>query len=140
MKIEGRFTIMRRGFVFLIACLASITLLAGCVGPIWSAVLISDADSNFKAAKTVDAEKYAPYEYYKAEEFLHKARQKEAYGQFERAIDYAKIAKEMAIMAQKKAHDAKAQESGPTVVPLPTQGTPDVPDSSSEGAKQINTQ
>ncbi|MGB9600122.1 MAG: DUF4398 domain-containing protein [Myxococcota bacterium] len=107
---------------------------SGCVGPIWSAVLINDAASNFKAAKTVDAEKYAPYEYYKAEEFLHKARQKEAYGQFERAVDYAEIAKEMAIAAQKKSHDAKAQESGPSVI------NPPAPTDSTEKVNQINTQ
>ncbi|MCX7945042.1 MAG: DUF4398 domain-containing protein [Deltaproteobacteria bacterium] len=107
---------------------------SGCVGPIWSTALIMDASSNFKAAKTVEAEKYAPYEYYMAEEFLHKARQKEAYGQFERAIDYAKIAKNMAIAAQKKAHDAKAQESGPSVInPVPQE-------TNTEKINQINTQ
>ncbi len=109
-------------------------VMPGCVGPIWSAALIVDASSEFKAAKTVDAEKYAPYEYYKAEEFLHKARQKESYGQFERAVDYAKIAKEMAIAARKKSHDAKAQESGPSVI------NPFSPAAPSNSINQVNTQ
>lgn len=120
---------------------AILSLSAGCVGPIWSSVLIADAANNFKAAKTVDAEKYAPYEYYKAEEFLHKARQKEAYGEFERAIDYAKIAKEMAILAQKKAHDAKSRESGPSVVPQSIQPPESVPSLEPVSpVKEINTQ
>jgi|GEM_PF-1805301 len=111
---------------------------SGCVGPIWSAALIVDADSNFKAARTVEAEKYAPYEYYKAEEYLHKARQKQAYGQFERAVDYAKIAKDMAILAQKKSHDAKASESGPSTIP---QNSPNPPATSpsKDNVEQINT-
>ncbi|MCX7958027.1 MAG: DUF4398 domain-containing protein [Deltaproteobacteria bacterium] len=132
MKKEIRIIILNLMAMFLI-----LTFLGGCVGPIWSAALIVDATSNFKAAKTVDAEKYAPYEYYKAEEYLHKARQKEAYGQFERAVDYAKVAKEMAIAAQKKSHDAKAQESGPSVInPSDTAS----PEGTSEKINQINTQ
>lgn len=128
-------------YISLMGFLAILLFSGGCVGPIWSSVLILDAASSFKAAKTVDAEKYAPYEYYKAEEFLHKARQKEAYGQFERAVDYAKIAKEMADLAQKKSHDAKAQESGPSVVPPNIQSTGDAPPIEPVSpVKQINTQ
>ncbi len=119
--------------VFMVFIFASVSL-QGCVGPIWSAALIVDATSNFKAAKTVDAEKYAPYEYYMAEEYLHKARQKEAYGQFERAVDYAKVARDMAIAAQKKSHDAKAQESGPSVI------NPSGSEGPADKVNQINTQ
>lgn len=130
-----------RLYISPIGLVAILSLSAACVGPIWSSVLIADAASNFKAAKTVDAEKYAPYEYYKAEEFLHKARQKEAYGQFERAVDYAKIAKEMAILAQKKAHDAKAQESGPSVVPQSIQPPEEIPSLEPVSpVREINTQ
>lgn len=128
-RVRLRLSILIISGIFVISLFAS-----GCVGPIWSAVLINDAASNFKAAKTVDAEKYAPYEYYKAEEFLHKARQKESYGQFERAVDYAKIAKEMAILAQKKSHDAKAQESGPSII------NPATPGNSTQNVNQIDTQ
>ncbi len=130
-----------KSFIHFLVVLIVLFFATGCVGPMWSSVLIMDAASNFKAAKTVDAEKYAPYEYYKAEEFLHKARQKDAYGQFERAIDYAKIAKEMAILAQKKSHDAKAQESGPSIVPQNIQSPANIqsPEPVSP-VKQINTQ
>lgn len=127
---------MKKAFhlIFGFGLITYLSILQGCVGPIWSAALIMDATSNFKAAKAVEAEKYAPYEYYMAEEFLHKARQKEAYGQFERAVDYAKIARSFAIEAQKKSHDAKAQESGPSIInPLP-------PNNKSESVNQIDLQ
>ncbi len=120
--------------LFLMVVVSILAFLQGCVGPIWSAALIMDATSNFNAAKIVDAEKYAPYEFYMAEEYLHKARQKEAYGQFERAVDYAKIARDMALAAQKKSHDAKAQESGPSII------NPAMPENSSEKVNQIDTQ
>jgi len=124
--------------ILIVMVVLLLAFISGCVGPIWSSVLIQDADSNFRAAKVIGAEKYAPYEFYKAEEFLHKARQKQAYGQFERAVDYAKIAKEMAIAAQAKSHDAKASESGPSTIPQDLQNPPPVP-SQGENIKQINT-
>jgi hypothetical protein len=83
-------------------------LFYGC-GPVWSTTSIADAAGMLKAAEVVDAPKYAPYEYGCAEEYLHQARIKESYSQYERSIDYAKLALEFAKQAKEKAALARAE-------------------------------
>jgi hypothetical protein len=84
---------------------------AGC-GPIWSAAVIVDATGKFRTARDMDAKQYSPYEYYAAEEYLHKAREKESYAQYEQAVDYAKLA-----LAYSKAAIEKSQHAKSGLVP-----------------------
>ena len=48
------------------------------------------------AAKLAQADRYAPYEYTAAEEYLHKAREEAAYAEYEDAIEYGRKAEELA--------------------------------------------
>lgn len=93
--------------ILMLAAIAAGTLLAGC-GPIWSAAVIADASGKFRAAAANDAKQYSPYEYYAAEEYLHKAREKESYAQYERAVDYGKLALGYAKAALERSQHAKA--------------------------------
>lgn len=48
------------------------------------------------AAKLAQADRYAPYEYTAAEEYLHKAREEAAYAEYEDAIEFGRKAEELA--------------------------------------------
>ena len=98
---------MRTIFVCCALAVGAAALLGGC-GPIWSAAVIVDATGKFHAAKDMDAKQYSPYEYYAAEEYLHKARQKESYAQYELAVDYGKLALAYSKQAIEKSQSAKA--------------------------------
>jgi hypothetical protein len=107
----------RSGFLILVATLG--LALSSC-GPIWSGTLIADATGKYKAAEAADAKNFAPYEYYAAEEYLHKAREKESYSQYQRAVDYGKRALEFATKALEKSKQAKAAY----IQPMPQQAKP----------------
>jgi hypothetical protein len=73
---------------------------AGC-GPVeYISQVGNKAASAVSAAKLAQAERYAPYEYTAAEEYLHKAREEGGYAQYEDAIDYGRRAEEMANRAR----------------------------------------
>ena len=99
--------------------------LNGC-GPVWSAVVVADANGKYKAAEAMDAKTHAPYEYYAAEEYLHKAREKESYAQYERAVDYGKLALAHATKALEKSQAAKAG-SAPAALPTESPAMPAEP-------------
>ena len=48
------------------------------------------------AAKLAQADRYAPYEFTAAEEYLHKAREEASYAEYEDAIEYGHKAEELA--------------------------------------------
>src|SRR5258707_15332533 len=48
------------------------------------------------AAKLAQADRYAPYEYTAAEEYLHKAREEAAYAEYQDAIEFGRKAEELA--------------------------------------------
>jgi Domain of unknown function (DUF4398) len=48
------------------------------------------------AAKLAQADRYAPYEYTAAEEYLHKAREEAGYAEYEDAIEFGRRAEELA--------------------------------------------
>jgi hypothetical protein len=82
--------------------------LGGC-GPIVSTSMIMDAEAKLAAAKAAEAERYAPYEYTAAEEYLHKAHEEVGYADYGPAIDYAYKAAEAAERGTKRASDEKAK-------------------------------
>ena len=91
-----------------ILVLVSGSVLLGC-GPTQSTSLIMDADNQLEAAKSADAQKLAPYEYTAADAYLHKAREEQGYADYEvsigfaqKALDFAKQAKEISLQKVKE--------------------------------------
>lgn len=80
-------------------------VLASC-GPVESTAVINDARVALAGARAADGERYAPYEYESAEQYLEKAREERGYADFQVAITYARKAREMARQAQAKAQKA----------------------------------
>ena len=75
---------------------ASGVLLSGC-GPIEYINQVGvKAAGAVSAAKLAQADRYAPYEYTCAEEYLHKAREEASYAEYEDAIEYGRKAEELA--------------------------------------------
>jgi hypothetical protein len=78
----------------------AVASLSGC-GPIeYMSQVSSKAASAVSAAKLAAADRYAPYEYTAAEEYLHKAREEAAYAEYQDAIEYGRKAEELANRAR----------------------------------------
>lgn len=58
------------------------------------------AASAVSAAKLAQSERYAPYEYTAAEEYLHKAREEAGHAEYGDAIEYGRRAEELANQAR----------------------------------------
>ncbi|HVV16542.1 MAG TPA: DUF4398 domain-containing protein [Polyangia bacterium] len=69
------------------------------------------AASAVSAAKLASAERYAPYEYTAAQEYLHKAREEAGYAEYEDAIDYGHKAEDLANRARAIAVERMAKEA-----------------------------
>lgn len=85
-------------------------------GPVQSTSALIDADVELEGARAAGAATAAPYEFHSAEAYLHKAREKSGYAQYEAAIDLAARAREFAKDARKKAAAASNREQ-PEVAP-----------------------
>ena len=80
----------------------------GC-GPIeYLTSTTSRASKAVAAAKAVEADRLAPYEYYGAVEYLHKAREEAGYANFQVAVEFGRQA---ATLAQ-KARELAARKRG----------------------------
>ena len=75
-------------------------VLAGC-GPVqYIATVTMKASSDVAAAREANAERYAPYEYTAATEFLHTAREEEGYADHAKAVRFGRLASEHAVKAK----------------------------------------
>src|SRR5215475_7762161 len=89
----------------LLRCVPTVAVLAvapllGC-GPVeYISQVGNKAASAVSAAKLAQADRYAPYEYTAAEEYLHKAREEGGYAQYEDAIEYGRRAEDLANRAR----------------------------------------
>lgn len=88
-------------FVSLILLACACALLAAC-GPTQSTIVINEAEVAVERARLSGAEERAPYEYFSATEYLHKAKEEWGYSDFEAALDYASLSKQFAEEAKKK--------------------------------------
>ncbi|MEM9458490.1 MAG: DUF4398 domain-containing protein [Myxococcota bacterium] len=89
--------------------LAALVAGAGC-GPFgYLKKVAKDASKAVADAKAVDAETYAPYEYWGAVSYLEQAKVLMAYSEYERSFDYGTRAKQLAEEAKAK---AERRESG----------------------------
>ena len=68
------------------------------------------AASAVSAAKLASAERYAPYEYTAAEEYLHKAREEAGHAEYQDAIEYGRKAEELANRARAITVERMAKE------------------------------
>ena len=69
-------------------------------------------------AKLAQGDRYAPYEYTAAEEYLHKAREEAGYAQYQDAIEFGRKAEELAHRARAIALTRLSQPATP-LVPVP---------------------
>jgi hypothetical protein len=108
---------MRRPFPLLLGSLLVFALgLFGC-GPVQSTAYLLDAEVQIEAARTAQADKYAPYEWTAANLYIHKAREEVGFSDFEVAVDFAQKASKYANEARDKAmHATRTEDSLP---PMP---------------------
>lgn len=78
----------------------------GCGGTLY-AVQASAASAKVNEARTVEADKLAPYEYYLAEEHMKKASEEASQANYGDAVELAEKAEEAADRAIKLARDAR---------------------------------
>lgn len=78
-----------------------------------------DASRAVADAEAVEAEKYAPYEYWGAVSYLEQAKILMAYSEYERSFDYGTRARQLAEEAKQK---AERREAGQMKQALDTEG------------------
>lgn len=94
----------------LIPILALTVLGAGC-GPFgYLKKVAKDATKVVEEAEALEAEKYAPYEYWGAVAYLEQAKVLMAYSEYERSFDYGVRAKQLAEEAIRKSQKMEAGE------------------------------
>lgn len=101
-----------------VALLALVGVTSAC-GPIRSTAYLLDADVALEAARTAEAERYAPYEFTAARLYLEKAREEVGYSDFEVALDFAQKASRFANEAREKALATAENESASPPPPSP---------------------
>lgn len=80
--------------------------IAAACGPVQSTSGIGSAEGSLERARVHDAEQYSPYEYYRAQHYLYKAKEEWGYSNFEIARDYAREARRSADAAISNAREA----------------------------------
>ena len=96
------------GLVLLLAAIASVA--SGC-GPLEYINQVGNkAASAVSAAKLASADRYAPYEYTAAEEYLHKAREEAGHAEYQDSIEYGRKSEELANRARAIAVARLAQQ------------------------------
>lgn len=84
----------------------------GC-GAAMSTYLILRAQAELDGAEAAEAEKYAPYEYRAANEYLHKSREEQGHADFGPSIEYAFKAQELAEKGRSRAEQQRKQLEPP---------------------------
>jgi hypothetical protein len=98
--------------------IASLAASAAC-GPVTYIAQVSrGASGDVAAARAANAERYAPYEYTAAVEYLHKAREEEGYADHQAAVHFGKLASDYAQKAREIAL-AQAATGAPPPSPPP---------------------
>jgi hypothetical protein len=96
----GRLRRLRQLGVLIAGSLLAAASTLGC-GPVeYISQVGNRAASSVSAAKLAQADRYAPYEYTAAEEYLHKAREEAGHAQYQDAIEYGRRSEELANRAR----------------------------------------
>ncbi len=69
------------------------------------------ASDRVEKARAAEADKYAPYYWTRAREYLHKARERAAYADYQGANRFGRLASEAAELAEQTAVEAKKDPS-----------------------------
>lgn len=101
---HGKVTMSTRLALSSLICALIMTGLTAC-GPVSSTAELNEAEGELERARIAEAHLKAPYEYYSAKEYLHKAKEEWGYSDFEASKDYASECKRNARAAQIKAKD-----------------------------------
>lgn len=114
--------------------IVGLLLLGGC-GPVTSTTRISEATVAIEAARVVDADRFAVYEFVRAVEHLKKAREEEGFSDFQAAINLALEAREFAEKARARALASPERGSeAPAAAPAPGPlGSPSEADEPNDG-------
>ena len=101
--------------------LAAILLATGTAcGPVqYLTTVTRDASSEVAAAKSAGADKYAPYEWTAANEYLHKAREEEGYADHQAAVHFGRMAFDLAKSAREIALAQAASGAPAPAAPPP---------------------
>jgi hypothetical protein len=98
----------------------ALALLSGC-GPIEYINQVGNkAASAVSAAKLAQADRYAPYEYTAAEEYLHKAREEAGHAEYQDAIEYGRRSEDLANRARAIAVARLAQKPTKSTITPPS--------------------
>ena len=104
-----------------------VALAVGC-GPVsYVNQVTRRASYEVAAAKAAQADKYAPYEYTLAVEYLHKAREEAGYADYQAAIRFGNKAEEHAKKARELAIKMAGSESEGSGEPIDPSATPPTP-------------
>jgi hypothetical protein len=102
---------LRTSTAGLVLVLASIVSGASGCGPIEYINQVGNkAASAVSAAKLASADRYAPFEYTAAEEYLHKAREEAGHAEYQDSIEYGRKSEELANRARAIALSRLAQQ------------------------------
>jgi len=88
------------------ACVLALSSVAGCGSTIY-AFKVNDASAKLEEARQLGAEELAPYEYYKAELHLRKARTEAAEADYGAAVNLADESKALSIKAIRLSREAR---------------------------------
>ncbi len=103
-------------------------LWVGACGPVqYVAQVTQDASREVAAARSSQADKYAPYEMTMAEEYLHKARELAGYAKYQDAIRFGKKAELMAKTAREICMKEIAKPGDTPDAPVDPSATPTEP-------------
>ncbi len=93
-------------------CVAIVlTLLVAC-GPVaYVGEVTRKASDRVEKARAAEADKYAPYYWTRAKEYLYKARERAAYADYQGANRFGRLAAEAADLAEQAAVEAKRDPS-----------------------------
>lgn len=114
-----------------LARVAAVMLLLGVMtacGPTQSTMRLSQASIALERARVAEADRKAPYEYYSARFYLHKAEEEWSYSDFQKSFDYATKARRAAETAILKAKED------------PWEGSPVDPELTQDALKDLGAQ
>ena len=103
--------------LFALPVLASLLAPASGCGPTISTYLILSSQAELDGALAAEADKYAPYEYTAAEQYLAKAREEQGYADFGPAVSYAYKAQSLARKSRKRAAEEREKQTPPSDQP-----------------------
>ncbi|MBA2539503.1 MAG: DUF4398 domain-containing protein [Deltaproteobacteria bacterium] len=105
------------------ALLVIVSLLTAC-GPVaYVSEVTRKASDRVEKARLAEADKYAPYYWTRAKEYLYKARERAAHADYQGANRFGRLAAESADLAEQAAVEAKKD---PSKRPLDLKRGPDV--------------